>query len=40
VGIIGVLLCYVGLLVAVHVATLIQTYTYRRLAGGPVAPLG
>jgi uncharacterized membrane protein len=37
---VGVLLCGVGLLVAAPVATLIQIYTYRRLAGGWLAPLG
>lgn len=36
---IGVLLCGVGMLVAFPVATLIQTYTCRRLTGGPVAPV-
>jgi uncharacterized membrane protein len=36
---VGALLCGVGLLVAFPVATLIQIYTYRRLSGGPVAPL-
>jgi uncharacterized membrane protein len=36
---VGELLCGVGLLAAFPVAMLIQTYTYRRLAGGPVAPL-
>jgi uncharacterized membrane protein len=36
---IGALLCGVGMLVAFPVATLIQTYTCRRLSGGPIAPL-
>lgn len=34
----GQMLCGVGLLVAFPVAVLIQTYTYRRLSGGWVAP--
>lgn len=37
--IVGALLCGVGLLVAVPVATLILVYTYRRLSGGQLAPL-
>jgi uncharacterized membrane protein len=36
----GALLCGVGLLVAVPVATLVQVYTYRRFAGGWLAPPG
>jgi uncharacterized membrane protein len=36
---VGALLCGVGMLVAFPVATLIQTYTCRRLSGGSVAPL-
>jgi uncharacterized membrane protein len=36
---VGALLCGVGMLVAFPLATLIQTYTYRRLSGGSVAPL-
>jgi uncharacterized membrane protein len=36
---IGALLCGVGMLVAFPVATLIQTYTCRRLSGGPIAPV-
>ncbi|MCV7258153.1 DUF7544 domain-containing protein [Mycobacterium shimoidei] len=36
---VGELLCGVGLIVAAPVALLIQTYTYRRLSGGQVAPL-
>jgi uncharacterized membrane protein len=37
---VGELLCGVGLIVAFPVAILIQTYTYRRLSGGHVAPAG
>jgi uncharacterized membrane protein len=36
---VGALLCLVGLLVAAPVAALMITYAYRRLSGGPVAPL-
>jgi uncharacterized membrane protein len=36
---IGFLLCFIGLIVAVPIALLIQVYTYRRLSGGSVAPL-
>ncbi len=36
---VGALLCGVGLLVAVPVATLILVYTYRKLSGSQVAPL-
>jgi uncharacterized membrane protein len=36
---VGALLCGVGLLVAVPVATLFLVYTYRRLSGGDVAPM-
>jgi uncharacterized membrane protein len=36
---VGALLCGVGMLVAFPVATLVQTYTCRRLSGGPIAPL-
>jgi uncharacterized membrane protein len=36
---VGALLCGVGMIVAFPVATLIQTYTYRRLSGAPTAPL-
>jgi uncharacterized membrane protein len=35
----GAFACGVGLIVAAPVALLIQVYTYRRLAGGPIAPL-
>jgi uncharacterized membrane protein len=35
----GALLCGIGMLIAFPLATLIQTYTYRRLTGGTVAPL-
>jgi uncharacterized membrane protein len=35
----GFLACGVGILVGGPVAMLIQVYTYRRLSGGPVAPL-
>nr|VTP02609.1 hypothetical protein BIN_B_04595 [Mycobacterium riyadhense] len=33
---VGELLCYVGMLVGVPIASLIQTYTYRKLSGGQV----
>jgi uncharacterized membrane protein len=36
---VGFLACGVGFLVAGPLALLIQVYTYRRLAGGPLAPL-
>jgi uncharacterized membrane protein len=36
---VGALFCGVGLLVTFPLALLIQVYTYRRLAGGPIAPL-
>ncbi|MGA8544314.1 MAG: hypothetical protein WB785_03550, partial [Mycobacterium sp.] len=36
---VGAFACGVGLIVAAPVALLIQVYTYRRLAGGPIAPL-
>jgi uncharacterized membrane protein len=36
---VGELLCGIGLLVAIPVAILIQTYTYRKLSGGQVVPL-
>lgn len=36
---VGELLCGVGIIVALPLAMLIQTYTYRRLSGGQVAPL-
>lgn len=36
---IGELLCFVGLLVGIPVASLIQTYTWRKLSGGQVVPL-
>jgi len=36
---VGALLCGVGLLVTFPLALLIQVFTYRRLAGGPIAPL-
>jgi len=36
---VGALLCGLGLLVTFPLALLIQVYTYRRLAGGPIAPL-
>ena len=36
---VGALLCGVGLLVAVPVATLFLVYSWRKLSGGPVAPL-
>jgi uncharacterized membrane protein len=39
VGAAGILLCYVGVLVTGPLALLIQTYAYRRLSGGQVAPL-
>ena len=34
---VGEILCLVGLLVGFPLALLIQTYTYRKLSGGPVA---
>ncbi|CAJ1580416.1 hypothetical protein [[Mycobacterium] wendilense] len=37
-AIVGVLLCFVGLLVAAPVIMLLEVYTYRRLSGGEVAP--
>ncbi|MGB8208843.1 MAG: hypothetical protein WCF69_14745 [Mycobacterium sp.] len=36
---IGAITCGLGLLVTVPLALLIQVYTYRRLAGGPIAPV-
>jgi len=36
---VGSLLCGIGLLVAVPVATLYLVYTYRKLTGGQIAPL-
>ncbi|OBI48107.1 hypothetical protein A5707_18530 [Mycobacterium kyorinense] len=36
---VGTVICAVGLLVAGPLATLIQTYTYRRLSGGQVVPI-
>ncbi|WP_026255822.1 membrane protein [Mycobacterium sp. 155] len=39
VGIVGALVCLVGLLVAAPVAVLITVYAFRRLSGGQVAPL-
>jgi uncharacterized membrane protein len=36
---IGAIICGLGLLVTVPLALLIQVYTYRRLAGGPIAPV-
>jgi uncharacterized membrane protein len=36
---VGALLCGVGLIVAVPVAALFQVHTYRKLLGGPIAPL-
>ncbi len=36
---VGAVLCGVGLLVAVPVATLFLVYSWRKLTGGPVAPL-
>ncbi len=36
---VGVLLCIVGLLVAIPVAYLFLVYTYRKLSGGSVAPV-
>lgn len=36
---VGYVACGVGLIVAAPVALLIQTYTYRRLSGGQVAPI-
>lgn len=35
----GIFACGVGILVGAPLALLIQVYTYRRLAGGPLAPL-
>jgi uncharacterized membrane protein len=37
IGIVGALLCGIGLLVAVPVAALLEVYAYRRLSGGQVA---
>ena len=37
---IGELLCGIGLIVALPIAQLIQVYTYRKLSGGQVVPLG
>ncbi len=39
IGAVGVLVCFVGLLVALPVATLLQVYAWRRLSGGEVAAL-
>lgn len=36
---VGALVCFVGLIVAVPVATLLQVYAWRRLSGGEVAAL-
>ncbi|QUR67199.1 hypothetical protein [Mycobacterium spongiae] len=36
---IGELLCFVGLLAGIPVASLVQTYTWRKLSGGHVVPL-
>jgi uncharacterized membrane protein len=36
---IGAIICGLGLLVTVPLALLIQVFTYRRLAGGPIAPV-
>jgi uncharacterized membrane protein len=36
---VGSLLCGIGLIVAVPVATLFLVYAYRKLSGGQVAPL-
>ena len=36
---IGEALCLIGLFVAFPVALLLQTYTYRKLSGGVIAPL-
>jgi uncharacterized membrane protein len=36
---VGALLCGVGLIVAVPVAALFLVHTYRKLLGGPIAPL-
>ncbi|OBJ52592.1 hypothetical protein [Mycobacterium sp. 1423905.2] len=36
---IGQLLCYVGLLAGIPIASLVQTYTYRKLTGGQVVEL-
>jgi uncharacterized membrane protein len=36
---VGALLCGIGIIAAAPLALLIQVYTYRRLSGGPVAPL-
>jgi len=35
----GFLVCGVGILVGGPLALLVQVYTYRRLSGGPIAPL-
>ncbi len=37
--VVGALACGVGILVGGPLALLVQVYTYRRLAGGPIAPL-
>lgn len=37
--VVGALLCGVGLLIAAPVAILLQVYTWRRLTGGPIAPI-
>jgi uncharacterized membrane protein len=36
---VGAIVCGIGLIVAAPVAALFEVYTYRRLTGGPVAPL-
>ena len=36
---VGVAVCFVGLIVAAPVAALFLVYTYRELTGGQVAPL-
>ena len=36
---VGFIACGVGILVTGPIALLIQVYTYRRLSGGPIAPL-
>ena len=38
-GIVGALLCLVGLFVAVPLIALIEVYAWRKLTGGPVADL-
>jgi uncharacterized membrane protein len=39
IGVVGALVCFVGLFVAIPVAALLQVYAWRRLTGGQIAAL-